>query len=102
MTRRDSCPRFSALEATWKPDAVHKPGVELEFFLYEVGIKVIAFDENQLEVARSAWRSYGRGQHPAGLNFGDCASYALARTSGQPLLFKGADFAKTDIPPSLL
>lgn len=51
----------------------------------------------QAEVARAAWRRFGRGRHEAGLNFGDSFSYALAATSGEPLLFKGDDFAKTDI-----
>jgi ribonuclease VapC len=51
----------------------------------------------QAEVAREAWRRYGKGRHPAGLDFGDCFSYALARTSGEPLLFKGDDFIHTDI-----
>ena len=47
--------------------------------------------------ARRAWRRYGKGRHPAGLNFGDCFSYALATLSGEPLLFKGNDFSQTDI-----
>lgn len=53
---------------------------------------------DQAEVARDAYRRFGRGNHPAGLNFGDCFSYALARISGEPLLFKGDDFSRTDIP----
>ena len=52
----------------------------------------------QIEVARDAWRRYGKGNHPAALNFGDCFAYALASTSGEPLLFKGDAFAQTDIP----
>ena len=56
------------------------------------------FNAEQYEIALSAWRKYGKGQHPAGLNIRDCCSYALARYSGEPLLFKGDDFAKTDIP----
>jgi ribonuclease VapC len=51
----------------------------------------------QVRVARHAYRTYGRGHHSAGLNFGDCFAYALAKTVGVPLLFKGSDFALTDI-----
>jgi ribonuclease VapC len=51
-------------------------------------------------VARNAFRLYGKGRHPARLNFGDCFSYALAKVSGEPLLFKGDDFRQTDIPPA--
>ncbi len=93
----------SAVEATCVLESRRgaQAGVELEFFVYKVGIKFVPFDADQLEVARSAWRLYGRGKHPAGLNFGDCAAYALARTAGEPLLFKGGDFAKTDILPSV-
>ena len=51
----------------------------------------------QAEIAREAWRRFGKGRHPAGLNFGDCFSYALARVTGEPLLFKGTDFPQTDV-----
>ncbi len=57
----------------------------------------IAFDNSQAEVAIDTWRRYGKGRHPAGLNIGDCVSYALARVSNQALLFKGQDFSQTDI-----
>jgi ribonuclease VapC len=57
----------------------------------------VAFDQEQLMVARTAFRRFGKGRHAAGLNFGDCASYALAQWSGEPLLFKGSEFAATDI-----
>jgi ribonuclease VapC len=60
-------------------------------------IEIIPFDSGQSEIAMSAWRQYGRGRHPAGLNLGDCAAYALASTLNEPLLFKGGDFSKTDI-----
>jgi ribonuclease VapC len=61
------------------------------------GIEVIAFDSGQAEIALDAWRRYGRGRHPAFLNLGDCAAYALAKTLNDELLFKGGDFAKTDL-----
>ncbi len=74
---------------------------ELDLLLLKIGIETIAFNEEQLKVARHAFREYGKGRHPAGLNFGDCFSYALSRTSGEPLLFKGDDFAKTDVTACL-
>ncbi len=58
---------------------------------------VIAFDAQQATLARTAWRTYGKGRHPAKLNFGDCCSYATAKHLNQPLLFKGNDFSQTDI-----
>jgi ribonuclease VapC len=57
----------------------------------------LAVDERQATLARAAWRAFGKGRHPAALNFGDCFSYALARVSGEPLLFTGGDFALIDI-----
>lgn len=51
----------------------------------------------QASIARRAWRNYGKGCHPAGLNFGDCFAYALAKATGEPLLFKGNDFVQTDV-----
>lgn len=72
---------------------------ELDLLLLRAGIETVVFNEEQLRVARHAFRVYGKGRHPAGLNFGDCFSYALSRTSGEPLLFKGDDFAKTDVVP---
>lgn len=62
---------------------------------------VIAFDQEQAQLARQAWRQFGKGRHPAKLNFGDCCSYAAARYTDQPLLFKGNDFNQTDIPSVL-
>ena len=72
-------------------------GRELDLLLLRAGIEIIPFNAEQLTVARHAFRSFGKGQHPAGLNYGDCFSYALSMTSGEPLLFKGEDFAKTDV-----
>jgi len=57
----------------------------------------VAMSTEQVELARAAWRHYGKGNHPAGLNIGDCCAYALAKYSGEPLLFKGGDFELTDI-----
>lgn len=70
---------------------------ELDFWLYKASIEVVSFDPLQLEVARQAFSRFGKGHHPACLNFGDCFAYALSKTSGHPLLFKGKDFAQTDV-----
>lgn len=72
-------------------------GRELDLFLHRAGVGVIAVDQEQSSLARSAWRRYGKGRHPAGLNLGDLFSYALAVSTGEDLLFKGDDFARTDI-----
>lgn len=72
-------------------------GRELDLLLSRGGIEVVAFDQEQARVARLAYRSFGKGRHPAGLNFGDCFSYALSTTSGEPLCFKGKDFSRTDV-----
>lgn len=69
--------------------------------LRQLSIDVVPFTEDHLAEAIAAYGMYGKGNHPAGLNFGDCFSYALARSLSAPLLFKGADFAKTDIVPAL-
>jgi ribonuclease VapC len=61
------------------------------------GIEIVPVDADQADAARRAWRRFGRGRHPAGLNLGDCFSYARAFVSGEPLLFKGDDFPKTDV-----
>jgi ribonuclease VapC len=72
-------------------------GREFDLWLLKVGAEVVPVDAEQADAARRAWRRYGKGRHAAGLNYGDCFSYALALTRGEPLLFKGDDFAKTDI-----
>jgi ribonuclease VapC len=72
-------------------------GREFDLFIVRAQIKIVPIDAELAELARSAWRKYGKGRHPAGLNFGECFSYALAKSTGEPLLAKGADFADTDI-----
>jgi len=72
-------------------------GRELDLLLHRMRATVVALDEQQADIARSAWRRYGKGNHPAGLNLGDCFAYALARVSGQALLHKGDDFGLADI-----
>jgi ribonuclease VapC len=73
-------------------------GRELDLFVVRAVLEIVPFDAEQADIARSAWRKYGKGRHPAGLNYGDCFSYALAKVTGEPLLAKGTDFAQTDTP----
>lgn len=73
----------------------------LENFLRQSRIEIVAVSISQAELAIEAFRRFGRGRHRAALNIGDCFSYALAKATDQPLLFKGNDFAQTDIRPAL-
>lgn len=66
-----------------------------------VGIVIEPVTVEHAQLARQAFHDFGKGRHPAGLNFGDCFAYALARHTGEPLLFKGNDFSKTDIVSAL-
>lgn len=72
-------------------------GRELDLFLHRAGLKTVPVEDNQVAIARAAFRKYGKGRHPASLNFGDCFAYAAAKATGEPLLFKGSDFPETDI-----
>lgn len=81
------------IEARFGGDGVH----DLDHFLGLAQIEMVPVDSEQAYVARRAFSSFGKGRHPAGLNFGDCFSYALAKVRGERLLCKGEDFAKTDI-----
>lgn len=69
----------------------------LDDFVTRAGFEVVPFDAVQAEAARQAFLIHGKGRHPAGLNMGDCVSYALAQVHGLPLLFKGSDFPRTDV-----
>jgi ribonuclease VapC len=71
--------------------------LDLDVLLVQLHVSIVPFTEAQAELARAAFRRFGKGRHPAGLNFGDCFSYALARALGQPLLFVGNDFSQTDV-----
>jgi len=90
---------FSALETGIVVEARkgEAGGRELDLLLHRAQIEIVAMNADQTELARAAWRKYGKGNHPAGLNIGDCCAYALAKYSGEPLLFKGNDFSQTDI-----
>lgn len=70
---------------------------DLDLLVAKYHIEVVAMTPKQAELARRAFKQYGKGIHPARLNFGDCMVYALAKDTGEPLLFKGEDFSKTDI-----
>jgi ribonuclease VapC len=72
-------------------------GRELDLLLHRAGIEVVPVDAEQAELARIAYRRFGKGRNTAGLNYGDCFSYARAKATGEPLLFKGDDFRATDV-----
>ena len=72
-------------------------GDEALLILEQLEIVPVPFDAKQMHEAREAWRKFGKGRHPAALNMGDCCAYAAALEKGQPLLFKGEDFSKTDL-----
>jgi ribonuclease VapC len=74
---------------------------DLDALLCVVAVRPVAVDAAQANLARDAFSRYGKGRSPAGLNYGDCFSYALAQTMGRPLLFKGDDFAGTDVMPAV-
>lgn len=92
---------FNALESAIVIEAKkgEAGGRELDLVLHRARIEIIALNSEQVELALTAWRKYGKGNHPAALNIGDCCAYALAKYSGEPLLFKGEDFSQTDIRP---
>lgn len=90
---------FTALETSVVVEAKKggNGGREFDLLVHKANLDIVPMDAGQAELARSAWRKYGKGRHPAGLNIGDCCSYALARYTGEPLLFKGEDLSKTDV-----
>lgn len=72
-------------------------GREFDLFVIRANLQITPVDAEQAELARHAWRRFGKGRHPAALNYGDCFAYALAKWTGEPLLAKGTDFASTDV-----
>ena len=90
----------------WKPQwlskaAVGSPGGdELDAFIERHAIEIVPVTAQQVAAARRAWRRYGKGNHPAALNLGDCLTYALSQITREPLLYKGQDFTQTDIQPA--
>ncbi|HSA81484.1 MAG TPA: type II toxin-antitoxin system VapC family toxin [Geminicoccaceae bacterium] len=93
----------SALEATIVIESELGPegGRELDALLHTTGISIEPVTTEQLAAARHAFRNFDTGRHPAALNFGDCFGYALIKSTGEPLLFKGQDFAQTDVDRAL-
>ena len=87
------------VEVAFVVDAHAKEGGGRQFdaFLRRSGIAIEPVTEEQAHVARQAYSDFGKGRHPARLNFGNCFSYALAKVASEPLLFKGKDFKKTDV-----
>jgi ribonuclease VapC len=81
------------LESRYGADGIR----DLDLFIAKAQVSLIPVDEEQADLARRAFRKYGKGRHPAGLNFGDCFSYALAQALDEALLFKGNDFSQTDV-----
>jgi ribonuclease VapC len=77
-------------------------GRELDLLIHKAQIEIAPFDQEQAEIAREAYRTYGRGRHPAALNYGDCFAYALSAVRGEPLLYKGDDFAKTNVEKAVI
>jgi ribonuclease VapC len=105
IAEADSC-RISAatfVEVAIVVEAQTKDSGSRQFdaFMRRAGIRIEAVTEEQAHIARQAYTDFGKGRHAAGLNSGDCFSYALARATGEPLLFKGDDFGQTDITPAL-
>ena len=101
ISRAPSC-RLSAagfVETSIVVESRGGPGARrfLESLLRSSGISIEPVTVEQALLAREAFFDYGKGRHPAGLNFGDCFSYALAKATGEPLLFKGDDFRQTDV-----
>ena len=73
-------------------------GREFDLLLYRTQMEIVPVDSDQAELARRAWRQYGKGRHPAGLDYGDCFAYALAKSRGARVPYVGDDFSKTEIP----
>ncbi len=101
ITRADSC-RLSAatfVETATVVEAQTRNGGsrQLDAFIRRAGIVIDPVTEEQAHIARQAFIDFGKGRHRAGLNYGDCFSYALSKATREPLLFKGKDFAKTDL-----
>lgn len=90
------------LEVAMNAEGAGKEDIDAFHRLTEyIGLNVIPVDEAQMRIAHAAWRRFGKGRDPARLNLGDCFTYALAKFLGEPLLYKGRDFSRTDIKSAL-
>lgn len=85
---------FGMVVDGWKDEQSSK---DADLLLVSIDAEIVAVDAETAQAVRAAYRQFGKGNHPARLNFGDCFAYALAKESGEPLLFKGDDFARTDV-----
>ena len=105
MSEADACKisaaTFVEVAAVVEAQTQDRGSRQLDAFLRRAGFVIEPVTEEQAHLARQAYSDFGKGRHPAGLNFGDCFSYALAKASGEALLFKGGDFSKTDIVSAL-
>lgn len=102
VSRRMSAATFVEAGAVIDRDPDPVVRRQLDALIEAAAISIEPFDARQAGIARDAYRDFGKGSgHPAGLNLGDCFAYALAKSSGEPLLFKGDDFARTDVTPAL-
>jgi ribonuclease VapC len=85
------------LETRWGAQGIR----QCDVFFHEAALVIEPVTHEQALLARQGFSDYGKGRHPAGLNFGDCFAYALAKSTGEPLLFKGEDFRQTDVLPAI-
>lgn len=104
----EAAPTCTVSVATWVETSIvieSRHGAEglqdLDHFVERAGIEIVPLERDQGRTARRAFSRFGKGRHPAGLNYGDCFSYALATDRAEPLLFKGDDFSKTDVVPAV-
>jgi ribonuclease VapC len=96
-TRRISAATFVETAIVVETQTKTSGSRQLDAFLRQAEIAIEPVTEEHAHIARQAFIDFGKGRHPAGLNYGDCFSYALAKATGEPLLFKGKDFSKTDL-----
>jgi ribonuclease VapC len=96
-SRRMSAASFVEAAVVVEAQTKESGSRQFDAFFRRAGIVIEPVTEEQAHAARQAYTDFGKGRHRAGLNFGDCFAYALAKVTGEPLLFKGNDFAKTDI-----
>jgi len=96
-TRRMSAASFVETAVVVEGQTREAGSRQFDAFFRRARIAIEPFTVEQAHIARQAFHDFGKGRHPAGLNFGDCFAYALAKVTGEPLLFKGEDFSKTDV-----
>jgi ribonuclease VapC len=105
MSRADLCrvsaATFVELSIVMERQFDAKIAQQCDTLLRDIGVVIEPVTVEQAYLARQAFHDFGRGRHEAGLNFGDCFAYALAKSTGEPLLFKGDDFRNTDVLPAL-